>query len=379
MSDDFKILPRDIYAYLATLVLGQEQVLKKVSVAVYRHINGFKAGNLLLIGSSGTGKTTIMNAVESFYDEYRELKKYKAMTIMNANMLVNEEKGEVNTNALMKNLEIAVNNSFGLFVQEAKLKEYMENATVCIDEVDKITAKISGKTNVSGITAQHALLTLIEGERVLYETVRGEYDKKKVSIPLNTSKMLFICGGAFEGIHDLIVERLIDQKQEALAKEFAVIGDDGRIHDIDRSRCNSHLTMTDLFNFGMMPQFISRFKTMTVLEDLGVEELKRILLTSERSPLRDSREYFRSMGIDLRITSEAVDLIAVNAVKNTRIGARALIEVFSRIIADFEYDPESTDKVKLDNGKPILTIDRDMVQRALEAPLAKDKSRKDKG
>ena len=143
-------LPREIHKFLSSKTLGQEDVLRKVAVAIYKHINGLKAGNILLIGNSGTGKTTIMNTIQKFYHQHNELKKYRAMSIMNANMLAGEEAGDVNLNRLLKALEMAVNNTYGLFTTDEKLKEYMENATVCIDEVDKVAAYIKGQAQCLG-------------------------------------------------------------------------------------------------------------------------------------------------------------------------------------------------------------------------------------
>ncbi len=355
-------LPQDIFDFLAKKTFGQDDVLKKVSVAVYKHINGLKAGNLLLIGSSGTGKTTIMNSLQKFYSAFQEFKRFRAMSIMNANMLAGEEQGEVNLERLFRNLENAVNATYGSYVTADKLQEYMENATVCIDEVDKISSRISGKVNVSGIGVQHALLTLLEGERVIYETTR---DQKPVKLPVDTSKLLFICGGAFEGLHDQIMEEIEQHKEGRQLGTAIRLEADGSEHEVPAFVLKEQLKLADLFAYGMAPQFISRFKSIAVLEDLGINELKRILLTADDSPFRDSQKYFKSMGIDLQITKDALHLIAQHAVENTRIGARALNETFSRVVDFFEFDPVGSGKLQHVTDKDVLTIDREMVMLAL--------------
>lgn len=361
-----KILPRTIYQFLTNKCLGQTEVLKKVSVAVYKHINGLKAGNLLFIGNSGTGKTTIMNSIQKFYQEHKELEKFSAMTIMNANMLAGDDTGEVNLVRLLRNLENSVNNTFGTFITDDKLKEYMENATVCIDEVDKITARISGKTNVSGLTIQHALLTMLEGETILYETTREDLSgERKTKVTIDTSKMLYIFGGAFEGLYDQVHEGITSGKDDRQLKKVARMGPDGAVRYTQILDLKDQLRLSDLFSYGMMPQFISRFSSIAVLEDLGVPELKQILMTADDSPLRYSHEYFQSMGIELRVTKDALDLIASHAVDNTRIGARALREVFSRIIDPLEYDPYGSGRLEQAKTGQSLTIDRTIVEESL--------------
>ncbi len=363
---DEQLYPRQIFNFLASRTLGQTDVLKKVAVAMYKHINGLKAGNILLIGNSGTGKTTLMNSMQQFYEAHLTLKKYRAMTIMNANMLGGEEVGEVNLLRLIKSLELSVNNTFGAFLTDDKLKEYMENATVCIDEVDKISASISGKVNVVGIAIQHAVLTMLEGERLVFETTRADQmQKRKARIPIDTTRMLFICGGAFEGLYDLICRKIESGKDDRKFEETTRTLSDGTAGVSRKLVLKDQVRLFDLFEYGMMPQFISRFHSIAVLEDLGVNELKQIMLTANDSPLRHSRDYFRSMGIDLQITKEALDMIATNAVENTRIGARALREVFTRIITLYEFDPFQSDKLQKTAQGPVITIDRDSVQRAL--------------
>jgi len=359
-------LPREIYKFLTSKTLGQEEVLRKVAVAIYKHINGLRAGNILLIGNSGTGKTTVMNTIQKFYEQHPALKKFRAMTIMNANMLGGEEVGDVNLNRLFKALEMGVNNAFGIYTTDEKLREYMENATVCIDEVDKVASHISGRAHVQGIAIQQALLTLIEGERVLYETVRQDQSKKRqVRLPVDTRKMFFICGGAFEGLYDQIMEGIKkghdDRKLSILERTDA----EGATHKVEKLDLKNQVRLSDLFTYGMTPQFISRFSSIGVLEDLGVEELKKILLSSDDSPLRHSRDYFKTMGVDLQITKDALELVANHSVQHTRIGARALREIFSRIIIPFEFDPFSTEKVQKHASGYRLTIDREIVMRSL--------------
>jgi energy-coupling factor transporter ATP-binding protein EcfA2 len=223
MSTSFP--PRDIHAYLAAKVLGQAGVLRLISVSLYKHIHGLKAGNVLFIGNSGTGKTTVMRAISQFYEDHEELAAYRTMIIINANTLAPEVAGEDRTTRLFRRIEARVRALYGAELTAAQLKEAMENATVCVDEVDKISARMSSKPNVEGITTQYALLTLLEGEDILYraEVVDGEGRTVETDIPIDTSKLLFICGGAFEELYDQVNTLLVNRRDDRRLKETSEV------------------------------------------------------------------------------------------------------------------------------------------------------------
>lgn len=357
-----KITPPMIYDFLAQRVLGQDDVLRKIAVVVYKHIHGISGGNILLIGNSGTGKTTVMKAVRQFYQDRPELRRFTAMAVMNANTLIDEQ-GEVNINRMFKNIEIIARNLLGPEVTVESLCEYMEGATVCLDEVDKISARVAGKVNVSGITIQQAVLTVMEGETVFYDTHFRSGDRvEAVKIPIDTGKLLFISGGAFEELYDQVFKLVEDKKDERRLQEVAVWNDEeGRMNRKIVFKLKDCLKLSDLFGYGMMPQFISRFSAVAVLDDLGPRELKQILLTAEDSPFRHSRDFFRSMGLELHLTDDALDAIAGHAAQNTRIGARALREVFNRIAARIEFDPLESGLLRPDGDRQVIVIDRQTV------------------
>lgn len=366
MSTLKNFLPKKIFEVLSKGVLGQDDVLKYVSVALYRHINHSRAGNILLIGNSGTGKTTIMKTIRALYDVYEELKTFRVMVIMNANMLIGEDEADVQCIRLFKNIEEKVRTLVGKDINEKMLKEYMENATVCLDEIDKISAKVSGKVNVSGIAIQQALLTIMEGETIIYETAITEDGKtKNVKIPIDTSNVLFICGGAFEGLYDQVYNQVVNSGERRPLKSHIVVGKNGVSFE-SKFNLKEYLVFEDLFRYGMVPQFISRFNAMVVLNNLSVGDLKKILKNAEDSPYRDSKEYFNNMSINLNLTEDAMELIATHAAENTRIGARALGEVFSKIITTMEFDPFSSDKVVKDGDRHTLTITKEMAEEALK-------------
>ena len=366
MSQLKNFLPKKIFEFLRKGVLGQDDVLEYVSVALYRHINHSRAGNLLLIGNSGTGKTTIMRAIRALYDAYEELKIFRVMVIMNANMLIGEDEADVQCMRLFKSIEDKVRNLVGKEINENTLKAYMENATVCLDEIDKISARVSGKVNVSGIAIQQALLTIMEGETIIYETAVSENgNTKNVKIPIDTSKLLFICGGAFEELYDQVYHQVVNAGERRRLKSQIVVGKNG-ISFESKFNLKEYLVLEDLFRYGMVPQFISRFNAMVVLNNLSIEDLKKILKDAADSPYRNSKEYFNNMNIDLDHTEDAMELIATHAAENTRIGARALGEVFSKIMTTMEFDPFSSDKVVKDGDGYTLTITKEMAEEALK-------------
>jgi ATP-dependent Clp protease ATP-binding subunit ClpX len=363
------ILPKDIFEFMAKRVLGQREVLRLIAVAVYKHVSGVRAGNILLVGNSGTGKTTIMKTIHRFYMEHDEMAAFRVMAVLNANILAGEE-GDIRTARLFTALEAAVKKQLGGNVDRQTMQKGLQHATVCLDEVDKISARISGKPNPIGIALQQALLTILEGETIMVPvTVMEDGREVATHVPVDTSKILFVCGGAFEELYDQVYNLIVNRKDDRRLKETTELtrAGDGemRVMSVTRFKLVDYLRLSDMFAYGMLPQFLSRFSSIAILDDLAREDLVQIMLSAEDSPLRHCREFFASMGIDLRVTQEALDMIAEHALRNTRIGARALRELFSRIMADAEFDPFGQLKLQKTEKGHSLTIDRAMVAERL--------------
>ncbi|MFW5734552.1 MAG: AAA family ATPase [Oceanidesulfovibrio sp.] len=355
------LMPQDIHEHLAKRVLGQEPSLRAVAVAVYKHVNRIGGARILMIGNSGTGKTTIMKAIEELYAEHDSLASYRAMTIMNARTLLNEA-GDVDTFGIFRSLESRVSTMLGEKRTPKAVLSLMENATVCLDEIDKISGRVAGKPDVTGITLQQALLTLIEGERCLYRArVYADGAERYAKLPINTQRMLFVCGGAFEELYDQVFSRVENKEDERRLKE---VRDYDKKHGMKTTilfTLRDYLKLSDLFSYGMAPQFLSRFSTIAVLDDLDRETMRRILLHSADSPYVKSQEYFRTMGIELKLTDEAATAIVEHAVDNTRLGARALRDAFGRVVVDLEYDPFVSSGLKVTEQGKVLEIDESMV------------------
>jgi len=362
-----EIVPPDIYTELERGVLGQQGALRFVAVAVYKHTTGKVPGNILLIGSSGTGKTTIMNNIQRLYQEVPEYRPFRVMTIMNANLLVDAERLEFQPDRLLTTVEQRARALIGDRPTPETLTEAMERATICIDEIDKMSAVVAGKPNPIGVVLQQGLLTLMEGEVVAYRTyawVDGE--EKQVTLNIDTRHMMFICGGAFEGLYDQVYLRVVKPGSGEKLKSQAIQTADGKVRIEQRFALGDFLKPEDLFEYGMVPQFMARFDNVVLLRDLDVPVLKEILLRSVDSPFVRSRRYFEVRGIELEIEDLAVALIAEEAEKNTRTGARALRTVFGKIINRLEFDPFQHDAIepRPDGGHRLL-ITADMVRRAI--------------
>jgi ATP-dependent Clp protease ATP-binding subunit ClpX len=362
-----EITPPQIFDELRKGVLGQNTALRFVSVAVYKHTTGKVPGNILLIGNSGTGKTTIMNNIQRMYHDVAEYRPFRAMTIINANLLVDAERLEFQPERLLTAVEQRARALLGAKPSAEALKETMERATICIDEVDKMSSIVAGKPNPIGVVLQQGLLTLMEGEVVTYKTFALENGEEvPVTLNIDTSHMMFICGGAFEGLYDQVYLRVINPSSGEKLKSQAVQMADGQVRIETRFALADFLKPEDLFEYGMVPQFMARFDNVVLLRDLDVAVLKEILIASLDSPYIRSKAYFEVMDIELEIEDVAAAMIAEAAELNIRTGARALRTVFNKIINRLEYDPWHHEGLEeKEGGGHRLVVTREMAKRAI--------------
>ncbi len=356
--------PTDIFNEIKKNIVGQDEILQYVAVAVFKHIKGERFGNILLIGNSGTGKTTIMKAIEQLYNNHPAFEKFRVVIRTNANTLAEGEEGRVSPESLFKIIEEKARLVLGKNITKERLKEAMEHATICIDEVDKITSVIGNKPNVMGINIQQSLLTLMEGEEIVHETkIVEDNELKTIQFFLNTRYMLFICGGAFENLYDQVYDRVVIKEKRDLSK--MVLKEDGSVEFRDIFTLKDFLRQEDLFEYGMLPQFISRFDNAIVLRDLSPEDLMVIFSDIPDSVFSYSKKFFENFNITLKITEKAKRIIAYEAAKFSRVGARALKEIYGRIIKEFEFDPFKRDEVKKVNDHYELVIDEEIVREKL--------------
>lgn len=358
--------PREISEFLEQDVIGQAETLRFVSVAIFKHLQGERFGNLMLIGNSGTGKTTIMRSMERLYGEHAEFEKYRVVIIMNANTFATDE-GVIDTRALFENLEERARRTLGAGATPERIASHMEHATVCLDEIDKVSGVIGGKPYVTGINIQQALLTMIEGERVVWPIRCADGSDYRADI--NTGKMLFLCAGAFETLYDQVFKRVTSPTSRVkLPTETVLL--DGQVKIREYFTLRHHFKLEDLFDYGMQPQFLSRFDNSIILEDLDAEKLAKIFVGPEDSVFRLSQAFFKKIGIELEITEKAARRVATAAAEERRIGARALKEVWGRIVKPFEFAPETRPEIKPHGDGQRLVIDEDIVMDALKSPIA---------
>ena len=363
-----EITPPVIFDELRRGVLGQDDALRYVSVALYKHTTGKVPGNILLIGNSGTGKTTIMNNIQRLYHEVPEYAPFRAMTIINANLLVDGERLEFRPDRLLTAVEQRARAVIGHAPTAAELKATMERATICIDEVDKMSAVVAGKPNAIGVVLQQGLLTLMEGDKVPHAAhVLEDGEEKPRTLEIDTAGMMFICGGAFEGLYDQVYLRVTTPGSGEKLRSTATRSANGQVHIEARFVLGDFFKVDDLFQYGVVPQFTARFDNVVLLSDLNVDVLQQILLQAVDSPFVRSRKFLEVMGIALEIEDMAAALIAEQAEKQSRTGARALRTIFGRIINPLEYDPEGNGTLEAgDDGSRKLVITADMVRSTLD-------------
>lgn len=348
--------PREIHQELRRWVLGQDEALRGIAVAVAKHVAGQKAGNVLLVGTSGSGKTTIMRAVESLLARQPHLAHFSNLIRIHANVLT--EQRDRPGQAVLERLWRNAQERLGAGADLDEVTRIVEHGIVFVDEVDKIRTHVRGAANVPGIVAQEALLTLAEGESVEFEVTHGE----RRMLRINSSGILFVAAGAFEEVWDVAYRRATLGTEGSPLRPVTIVSAAGEVREELPFSLGEWLRMEDLFEYGMAPQFLARFDSIAVLEDLGVEELTRIFLEPPDSLFRRSREWFGRQGADLQITRGAASLIAWHAARRKRLGARALRDVWRRVISDLEYDPPRPPE----EGSPaVLTIDEAMVRAAI--------------
>jgi ATP-dependent Clp protease ATP-binding subunit ClpX len=329
--------PAQIAQSLSTRVIGQQEAVREMAVALAKKLAGLATGNILLIGSSGSGKTTLLQAVENLLSSNPSLANRSTAIRIHANVLGEEaEAGRPGEKLLLRLLDRA-REQLGPETSVDRLIDQAAHGMVFVDEVDKIRAQLGGRPSVSGIRAQEALLTLIENEAVPLKLPDWAGGK---TVPVDSSGLLFVCAGAFEGLYDAVYGRITSGKDKGALKPVTVI-EAGRVREELQFRLRDWLRNEDLFEYGITPQFLSRFDAVVLLDNLKQEDLIRILTSGSGGALRQASTYFASQGVKLEVTASAAERIAREAARQPRLGARALKEVFRRVIRVHEFEPRA--------------------------------------
>ncbi len=355
---DASLTPVALADALGRSVVGQRRAVEEMSIALAKKLAGLPAGNVLLIGSSGTGKTTLMRTVETFLSERPELARRSTQIRVHANVLAEEaESGRPGAGVIRRLLERG-REQLGLDAPVERIIERARDGIVFVDEIDKIRSVVGGEPHLTGIRAQEALLTLMENASVpvtLPDWAGGG------RMAFDAADLWFVGAGAFEGLYDAVHDRVTLGSDRGALQPTTVV-EDGTVHQEVRFQLSDWLRSEDLFQYGMSPQFLSRFDSVILLHDLTVDDLVHIFLESPDSGFRQSQAYFEHHGRELALSPAAVRRIAEEAASRPRLGARALKEVFRRVVRDHEFDPTAA------GGDTAIVIDLPEVEAALAAP-----------
>ncbi len=321
--------PVEIKEYLDEYVIGQEAAKRTLSVAVYNHykrlLNPPKKGaeieldksNVILVGETGTGKTLLAKTIARFLDV--------PFCIADATVLT--EAGYVGED---------VESVLSRLLQASDYDvETTERGIVFIDEIDKIARKSDNPSitrDVSGEGVQQALLKLLEGTEVNVPPQGGRKHPEQKLIKINTQNILFICGGAFSGI-DQLIERRHKQSTIGFKTNSSLgIGDD----------ILSHISPADLKSFGLIPELVGRFPVLTYLSKLDKEALRRILTEPKNALLKQYIHLFELDGIKLKFNADALDW-AVDKAVEFKLGARGLRGILETLLTQAMFELPGTD------------------------------------
>jgi len=320
--------PKEIKAFLDQYVIGQDEAKKVLSVSVYNHYKRLaqkpekddieiEKSNIILVGETGTGKTLLARTIAKML--------HVPFTIVDATILT--EAGYVG-----EDIETILTRLLQVADYDVKAAE---KGIVFIDELDKISRKSDNPSitrDVSGEGVQQGLLKLLEGSVVNVPPQGGRKHPDQKMIPVNTKDILFITGGAFDGIEDKIGNRLNTKMVGYSAS--------AEIEKIDRKNLLQYIAPQDLKSFGLIPEIIGRLPILTYLNRLDKEALRKILIEPKNSLIKQYEKLFSIDGIKISFDDKALDFIVEKALE-FKLGARGLRSICEAIIMDAMFEMPS--------------------------------------
>ncbi|MBO5086061.1 MAG: ATP-dependent Clp protease ATP-binding subunit ClpX [Paludibacteraceae bacterium] len=326
--------PREIKEFLDQYVIGQDEAKKYLSVAVYNHYKRIlqpkdnndveiEKSNIILVGRTGTGKTLLAKSIAK--------KLHVPFTIVDATVLTEAGYVGEDIESILTRLLQACDYDV----------EAAERGIVFIDEIDKIARKGDNPSitrDVSGEGVQQGLLKLLEGSVVNVPPQGGRKHPDQKMIPVNTQNILFVCGGAFDGIERKIAQRL--------NTHVVGFGSVSQQNIIDRDNLLQYIAPQDLKSFGLIPEIIGRLPILTYLNPLDRDALLRILVEPKNSIIKQYIKLFAMDGVELTIDDDVKEFIVDKAIEY-KLGARGLRSIAESIMMDAMYDVPSSKEKKL--------------------------------